>query len=47
MKAKNVPGLRWTEFLQNKKNIYTFSAFPKNGKCISPSDDLDWVRRND
>ena len=42
MKAKNVPGLRWTEFFQNK-NIYTFSVYPKNGKHISSSDGHDWV----
>ena len=33
MKAKNVPGLRWTEFFQNE-NIYMFSVFSKNGKYI-------------
>ena len=42
MKAKNVPGLRWTEFFKNK-NIYMFSVYPKNGKYISPSDGYDCV----
>ena len=42
MKAKNVPGLRWTEFFQNK-NIYTFSVYKKNRKYISPSDGYDQI----
>ena len=29
MKAKNVPGLRWTEFFQNKKIFTRFLHFQK------------------